>query len=371
MKKNIIKYSYLLVLLLLSSPSIFAQDVSAASANTTTFPLSINAILCIIAVLLLFIIIVLAMTISNAIELFKQKNGLLKNVSVLIGLMLMAQFSFAQEVSNAEAVANSTAITAISGQFYFYAFITVIIVEVAIILFFIRALSYLTGIDSYKKSQAKKNKSIWQLINQFKPIEEEDGMDTGHNYDGIRELDNVTPPWFTIGFAASILFALVYLYRFEIAHTALTQEEEYNAEVRVAKALQDSMLKLEGNKVDENTVAMLDASGIESGMKLFTSNCGACHGDKGQGGVGPNLTDAYWLHGGSIKDVFKSIKYGWQDKGMKAWKDDFSPTQIAQLSSYIESLKGSNPPNAKEKQGELYVETVELAAANTDSVKAK
>ncbi|HMI64176.1 MAG TPA: hypothetical protein VK518_24840, partial [Puia sp.] len=69
--------------------------------------------------------------------------------------------------------------------------------------------------------------------------------------------------------------------------------------------------------------------------------------------VGPNLTDAYWLHGGSIQEVFKTIKYGWPDKGMKSWKDDYSPVQIAQISSYVESLGGTNPPNAKPPQGTL------------------
>ncbi|HPN20015.1 MAG TPA: cbb3-type cytochrome c oxidase N-terminal domain-containing protein, partial [Chitinophagales bacterium] len=203
----------------------------------------------------------------------------------------------------------------------------------------------------------------------FKPLEEEDNMDTGHNYDGIRELDNITPPWFIAGFAATILFAAVYLYRFHIAESALTQEQELAIEMKDAQILQDSLLKLEGNKVDENSVAMLDATGIAAGKKLYDMNCVACHGDKGQGGVGPNMTDEYWIHGGSIKDVFKSIKYGWVEKGMKSWKDDFSPTQIAQLSSYVESLKGTNPPGAKEKQGELYVE--EAVATVTDSTKAK
>ena len=72
--------------------------------------------------------------------------------------------------------------------------------------------------------------------------------------------------------------------------------------------------------------------------------------------VGPNLTDEYWLHGGNVKDIFKTIKYGVPEKGMKSWKEDFSPKQLAQLTSYIQSLKGTNPPNAKEKQGEPYKE---------------
>lgn len=351
----------------------FSQAAApAASAAGSSIP--VNTILCCIALVLLFIIIVMAGTVNGAIELYKsnkQKTAATaaKQVSVLLGLMLLSQYVFGQDAAAAAQTAASSAVT--TANIYFYGFVTIIIVEVAVILFFIKALRFLTGIEQLKKEEVAKgeDKTFWEKINQFKPLEEEDNMDTGHNYDGIRELDNITPPWFIAGFAATILFAAVYLYRFHIAESALTQEQELAIEMKDAQILQDSLLKLEGNKVDENSVAMLDATGIAAGKKLYDMNCVACHGDKGQGGVGPNMTDNYYIHGGSIKDVFKSIKYGWVEKGMKAWKDDFSPTQIAQLSSYVESLKGTNPPGAKEKQGELYVETA--ATTPADSTKAK
>jgi len=351
------------------------SQAAAATAPATGSSIPVNTILCCIAVVLLFIIIVMAGTVNGAIELYKsnkQKTAATaaKQVSVLLGLMLLSQYVFGQDAAAtaAQTAASSATTTA---NIYFYGFVTIIIVEVAVILFFIKALRFLTGIEQLKKEKVAKGeeKTFWEKINQFKPLEDEANMDTGHNYDGIKELDNITPPWFIAGFAATILFAAVYLYRFHIAESALTQEQELAIEMKDAQILQDSLLKLEGNKVDENSVAMLDATGIAAGKKLYDMNCVACHGDKGQGGVGPNMTDEYWIHGGSIKDVFKSIKYGWVEKGMKSWKDDFSPTQIAQLSSYVESLKGTNPPGAKEKQGELYVE--EAVATVTDSTKAK
>lgn len=386
-KENKLKYALFLLISIFSASIGFAQTTAAAPAASSSFSVEVNTILCAIAIILLFIVIVLAMTVNTAIEFYKQKketgnnSSVLKNVTIFLGLILLSQVAFSQTAfspdpaTTAAAASKAAASTALwEGKLYFWGFITVIIAEVAIILFFIRTLRFLTGIDSFKKSRALegKEKTIWETINQFKPLEEEDNMDTGHNYDGIRELDNITPPWFIAGFAATIIFAAIYLYRYEVAHSAPSEIEEYETSVHDAKILQDSLLKLEGNKVDENTVVMLGASDIDAGKKLFALNCVACHGDKGQGIVGPNLTDDYWLHGGSIHDVFKTIKNGWVEKGMKSWKDDFSPTQIAQLASFVKSLKGSNPPGAKEKQGELYVEEVAKAPnAKTDSTKTK
>ena len=86
------------------------------------------------------------------------------------------------------------------------------------------------------------------------------------------------------------------------------------------------------------------------------ANCIACHGKDGEGTIGPNLVDDYWLHKGGIKDIFKTIKYGYPEKGMKSWQQDLPAKSINEVASYIKSLRGTNPPNAKEKQGDLYTE---------------
>jgi cytochrome c oxidase cbb3-type subunit 3 len=90
-------------------------------------------------------------------------------------------------------------------------------------------------------------------------------------------------------------------------------------------------------------VTLADATGIAEGDKIYHSNCFACHGAKGEGGVGPNLTDNYWLHGGTINDIFKTIKIGVPEKGMQAWDKTYSPDQIKNLASYIKTLAGTNP----------------------------
>jgi cytochrome c oxidase cbb3-type subunit 3 len=198
----------------------------------------------------------------------------------------------------------------------------------------------------------------WNKINRFKPIEQEADLDLNHDYDGIRELDNRLPPWWIYGFYVTIIFAAVYLWRYHVSHTAPSSEQEYQLAMKEAEEQKARYLKNSANNVDENTVKLLtQASDLDAGKKVFEQNCTPCHGKAAEGNtVGPNLTDDYWLHGGSLSDVFKSVKYGWPDKGMRSWKDDFSPLQIAQITSYLKSLHGTNPPNAKEPQGDLYKE---------------
>lgn len=199
---------------------------------------------------------------------------------------------------------------------------------------------------------AKPKVSWWDRLNSFRPIAQEADLDLGHDYDGIRELDNRLPPWWLYGFYCTILFAGVYLWRYHISHTAPLPAEEYRIAVRNAEVRKAEFLKNAANNVDENTVKLLTApADLAAGKTVFETTCFACHGKNGEGGVGPNLTDEYWLHGGTISDVFKTIKYGWPEKGMKSWKDDYSPSQIAQIASYVESLAGTHPDNPKAPQG--------------------
>jgi cytochrome c oxidase cbb3-type subunit 3 len=130
----------------------------------------------------------------------------------------------------------------------------------------------------------------------------------------------------------------------------------------MAAAQMEEYRKKSNNMVDEKTVTMADAAGIADGKQIFQKSCFMCHGSNGEGSVGPNLTDDFWLHGGSINDVFKTIKYGVTEKGMQAWEKTYSPAQIKNLASYIKSLRGTNPANAKAPQGEAYTE-----ATATDS----
>ncbi|GAA4752827.1 cbb3-type cytochrome c oxidase N-terminal domain-containing protein [Flavisolibacter ginsenosidimutans] len=199
------------------------------------------------------------------------------------------------------------------------------------------------------------------------PLEKEADHLLDHDYDGIQELDNSLPPWWKYGFYFSIVCAVFYILRYHVWKTGPDPEQEYNTEMAIATKQIEEYRKKAGDMVDEKTVTLADAAGIAEGKKIFQSNCFACHGQKGEGGVGPNLTDNYWLHGGTINDVFKTIKYGVPEKGMQSWQKTYSPSQIKDLASYVKSLAGTNPPNPKAPQGDPYEEKASTNTAAKDS----
>ena len=179
-----------------------------------------------------------------------------------------------------------------------------------------------------------------------------DQLLAGHEYDGIQELDNALPKWWVWLFFITIVFSVLYFLSLFVFHTMDTQDEEYNKEMLAASEL----LKNKQPAVSqESTLSLLtDEASLAAGKVIYDKHCLVCHLSKGEGLVGPNLTDQYWTHGGSIEDVIDIIVVGVPSKGMISWKDQLSPKQIQEVSSFILSLQGSNPPNAKEPQGELY-----------------
>lgn len=362
-----------IILFFILSVLAFAVNAQtdAISGTGKSFQLDADTALVVVAVSLGLVIIMLGFVLKNSIDFYKQKikdETAKKVFTTVIVMLLSSSCLFAQDGGIKPAEMGKDAFT--SFQLLMFA---IILIEFVVIFFVIRWIKFFTGIQEYnqklndaKAISAKVSWSkIWDKMNQFKPKEQEADIDTGHSYDGIRELDNITPPWFKAAFALSIVFAMVYMWRYHVAESAPLSVQEYQLEVEDARIKHEEYLKTQANNVDENTIKVLDAAGIDAGAIIFKNTCVACHADKGQGGVGPNLTDDYWLHGGSIVDVFKTIKYGWPDKGMKAWKDDFSPVQIAQLASFIKSLKGTNPPNPKVAQGDIYIELVTTTADST------
>jgi cytochrome c oxidase cbb3-type subunit 3 len=215
------------------------------------------------------------------------------------------------------------------------------------------------------RKEKKPKGEVWQKLLSLKPLAEEKEILIEHAYDGIQELDNPVPAWFMYLFYGTIIFAIGYLLNYHVFHTGQLQYEEYKTEMAQADVAHKLYLSKAANQVDENTVKWVhDPAVIASGQAIFKTNCVACHGDHAQGVVGPNLTDDYWLHGGKINDLFKTVKYGVLTKGMPTWEKVLSPKQISDVVNYVKSLHGSNPPNAKAPQGVLEVDDDKKTAAN-------
>jgi cytochrome c oxidase cbb3-type subunit 3 len=248
------------------------------------------------------------------------------------------------------------------------AFVLIALVAVLVVAFYLlRILNMI--IEQTERQKASKlgkayvrRESWWnKLLNQLNdsvPVAHEEEIDMGHNYDGIRELDNHLPPWWKWLFYGTIAWSVVYIFVYHITNSLPLSLGEYQEEVALAEA---QIQKLKASQpqaaIDESTLTFSnDAAIIEKGQKVFMDyNCGSCHRNDGGGNtIGPNLTDAYWLHGGDIKNIFATIKDGVIEKGMPAWGRAMSPESVRDVSFYVMSLNGTNPPDAKSPQGELF-----------------
>lgn len=216
--------------------------------------------------------------------------------------------------------------------------------------------------------------NIYKKLVGGKPIEEEGEIILDHNYDGIKELDNNLPPWWLYGFYASIIFGAIYLLRFHVFNGE-NQFDELETELADARMAIEEYKKTAKNLVDVNTVTQLtEASDLTAGKTIFETNCVACHMADGGGGIGPNLTDEYWILGGDIKSIFKTVSEGGRSgKGMISWKQQLKPLEMAQVASYVLTFQGTTPANPKEPQGDIWVneniettpETVEITIDST------
>lgn len=310
----------------------------------------------------------------------KEPNG--PKITVLFAFLLAGNFLFAQDAVAPGSIETSNAVAEVPFDFWglggmmFLSMVLFIGMEAMII-----CVLYFTGIrllrteeqerkqEELRKARAVRKIRWFRSITDRQTAEEEEALLSDHEYDGIRELDNNLPLWWKYGFYLTIVIAVVYLSAYHVFNGP-SSAEEYQAEVAAGEAQVAEYKKNAAGLVDENSVvALTDAGALAAGKGIFMTNCAACHGAKGEGIVGPNLTDEYWLHKGGVADVFRSVKYGWPDKGMKSWEQDLKPVEMQQVVSYILSLKGTNPPNSKAKEGDLYVDTVSKAPAQ-DTMQA-
>jgi cytochrome c oxidase cbb3-type subunit 3 len=189
---------------------------------------------------------------------------------------------------------------------------------------------------------------------------ESDGADVviaDHRYDGIREYDNPMPGWWTALFWATAIFGVIYIIGVNVGFVDeygedLNQSLEELAAVRAEYENQNPT-----STIDEATLAAIvaDPDRIAAGKVLFAGQCAACHAADGGGLIGPNMTDAYYIHGGSNMDLFEVIRVGVPEKGMAPWESVYTSDERASLVAFIRSLEGTTPASPKDPQGELYV----------------
>jgi len=173
-----------------------------------------------------------------------------------------------------------------------------------------------------------------------------------HQYDGIQEYDNPMPRWWLLTFAGTIVFSVIYLFNVGPVGSGAGRIAEYEA--AMAKAAAEHPAPTGGDVSAERLLAVRnDPHEVAEGQTVYAAYCAACHAPDGGGLIGPNLADAYWLHGGAITDIYKTIVNGVLEKGMPPWGKSLKPEQLEEVTAYVASLQGTTPASPKAPQGVL------------------
>lgn len=184
-------------------------------------------------------------------------------------------------------------------------------------------------------------------------------IEHGQDYDGIKEYDNPLPRWFLLMFYITILFSFWYMAYYTAKTEAIAKATgagrnlawsgtRLAAQQKAADAGKGVFTEPRGEALEKY---LRDPANIARGEALFKANCVACHGEHGQGVVGPNLTDRFWIHGGSREQIVSSITTGWTEKGMPAWGVTLGAEKVHWLASYVRSIRGRSVENPKAPQG--------------------
>lgn len=285
----------------------------------------------------------------------KKDNGtIVKAIIVLVtfGLMATQNSSYAlQFTSPGESKEATLWLLVENTDLYFLIVINIILVGIIVYLkgMFKNFLNMIKT-EQEKAAETPALKKINHILTDVVPIEEESKIMLHHEYDGIRELDNNLPPWWVWGFFATIVFAFIYIFNYHILGTSDLQIKAYEKDIQKSEKEVKAYLSKMAMNVDEtNATLMTEAGDIASGKSIFQTNCVTCHKDKGQGDIGPNLTDKSWIYGYDIKDIFKTVKLGTAN-GMPEHNSKLNPIQIQQVASFVLQLKETA---GKEAQGTI------------------
>jgi len=191
--------------------------------------------------------------------------------------------------------------------------------------------------------------------NKVEILADEKGLLLDHDYDGIKELNHPLPSWWVGIFVLTVVFSIPYFYYYHMSDGP-TLVQEYEADLKKVEAVKaEAAAKNGGFNMDSYKAFVAGGSALEMGKAVYAAKCAACHGAQGQGLVGPNLTDNFWVIGdGSSESIYNVIDKGVLSKGMPAWGDQVSKEELMGMTHFIETLKGTNPPGAKAPQGQEY-----------------
>ena len=170
-----------------------------------------------------------------------------------------------------------------------------------------------------------------------------------HDYDGIREEDNPLPKWWVGLFLLTILFSIVYL---PVVHMfdLLPRNELQHSIAYAAQVQEQREMELEAS-------GALDKNPVAAGQKYFKTFCVSCHGVYGEGGIGPNLHDAFWIHGPTEANIVSVITNGVAAKGMPTWGPILGDRKIGSLAAYVMAMWNEPLPagvSGKKAEGEKY-----------------
>ena len=205
----------------------------------------------------------------------------------------------------------------------------------------------------------QKQKSAWKKFLQSMTKahdlgKEEEILIEDHEYDGIKELDNVLPPWWKYGFYITIAVGIFYYIQVFTNQEQYSQEQEFLSEVERGKAEVEAYKAANPELFKLDVTLLTDSESMAAGKKVFDTYCVACHMADGGGGIGPNLTDDKWILGGGMENVLNTLNNGGRPgKGMISWKTTLNNTEMQQVASYVISLNGTTPANPKAAEGDI------------------
>ncbi len=285
----------------------------------------------------------------------------MKKLFTISAILLVSTSVFGQSAESVAILDDPLILFYITAGFLF----VVSLLVIAVALYMLQVLRHMAKNAAMERAEKKgvvykEEPSLLFKLNQWLsdsvPIEKEETIMLDHNYDGIRELDNHLPPWWKWLLYGSIVWGVAYMFVYHVSNSLPLSIEEYNNEVAYAdEEIRKMQASNSGTKIDESTVVFTEEPvALADGQQTFNSICASCHRVDGGGDIGPNLTDQYWKNGGTIAEIFKVVKEGVPNTNMVAWGAALSPEKIQNVSSYILTMQGSNPPNPKAPEGELF-----------------